>query len=85
MAMAVPNTADSSDDRIGFSAVRSSATIRLLVDSPNTNWKLLSVGCFGHHVRSAPVADHSAIGLNAIDTIHRIGTSVTAIAARIAA
>ena len=85
MAIAVPNTADSSDERIGFSAVRASATIKLLVDSPKTKRKLLSVGFFGHHVRSAPVADHSAIGLKAIDTIHRIGTSVTAIAARIAA
>ncbi|MGT2467504.1 hypothetical protein ACVOMV_25450 [Mesorhizobium atlanticum] len=46
---------------------------------------MASVGCFGHHVRSAPVADHSPIGLKAIDTIQRIGTSVTAIAERIAA
>ncbi len=85
MAIAVPNTADNSDDRIGFSALRSSATIKLLVDSPNTNWKLLSVGFFGHQVRSAPVADHSAIGLKAIDIIHRIGINVTAMATRIIA
>ena len=66
-------------------AVRSRATIRLVVDSPNTKRKFPSVGFFGHQVRSAPVADHSTIGLNAIDSIHRIGTSVIAIAAKIAA
>ena len=85
MAIAVPDTADSSDETIGFMAVRSSATIKLVVDSPNMKRKLPSVGFFGHQVRSAPVADHSTIGLNAIDSIHRIGTSVIAIAARIAA
>ena len=85
MAMTVPKIADSSDDRIGFSAVRSSATIRLESDSPKMKRKFDSVGFCGHQVRSAPVADHSPIGLNAIDTIHRIGISVTPSASRIAA
>src|SRR3984957_8769586 len=43
-------------------AVLSSATIRLVSDLPMMNSKLLSVGCLGHHVRSAPVADHSPTG-----------------------
>ena len=47
--------------------------------------KLLSVGCCGHQVSSAPVADHSPIGLKAIDTIHRIGINATATATKIAA
>ena len=69
----------------GLIAVLSSATIRLVSDLPKMNSKLLSVGCLGHQVRSAPVADHSPIGLNAIDAIHRIGISVIASAAKIAA
>ena len=85
MAMAVPKTAESSEDRMGFNAVRSSATIRLLVDSPKTKRKLSSVGFCGHQVSASPVADHSGIGLKAMDSIHRIGTSATESARKMAA
>ena len=85
IAISVPKIAESSDDKIGFIAVRSSATIRLEFDCPKMKRKLESVGSLGHQVSSAPVADHSPIGLKAIEAIHKIGTSVSANAARIAA
>jgi hypothetical protein len=66
-------------------AVLSSATIRLVLDLPKMNSKLLNVGCLGHHVSSEPVADHSPTGLKAMDAIQSMGISVIAIAAKITA
>ena len=85
IAISVPKLAASSEARIGRPAVRSSATIRSDPDWPKINRKLSSVGFFGHQVRSAPEACHSAIGLNAIEIIQIVGTSDSARNAKIAA